>query len=152
MRFLVNRDAAFLSLLGNALHPRYTAPVSATCCNPFAKPRLVVQEGEAVSFAAAITICGLQAKLDDEVADCRSRITGVSLRGARGILSSQISKAELVLKRQGFPFDEVQGALAEQTDIEKYATQNGKPTLEELSRPSSFSFGKIVAHTGEKGR
>ncbi|MDF3128520.1 DUF5685 family protein [Kiritimatiellaeota bacterium B1221] len=152
MRFLVNRDATFLSILGNALAATQEAPQSATCCNPLGKPRWVVQEGDPVSYAAAVTLCGLKAKLDDEVADRRSWLTGMPVRGLRGALSGQIAKAELRLNRLGFPVDAVAEALEEQTHIEKHATAAGKAHLDDLSRPSAFSFGKIVAHTGGQAR
>ncbi|WFB37792.1 DUF5685 family protein [Kiritimatiellota bacterium B12222] len=150
MRFLVNRDATFLSILGNALDPTETVPESATCCNPLGKPRWVVQKGDSVSYAAAITMCGLKAKLDDEVEDRRLWCSAVPVRGLRGIVSGALSKAEDHLNQVGFPVDRVQEALSEQSLIEKFATTSGKANLEDLSRPTSFSFGKIFAHSHER--
>jgi hypothetical protein len=152
MRFLVNRDATFLSLLGNAMLEAPAVPVSATCCNPLGKPRLVVQDGDAVSYAAAVTMCGLKAKLDDEVADRRSGPSAFALRGVRGVLARPVSRAEMFLNGHGFPVDAVLEALGEQSGIEQQALHSRKPDLEELSRPSSFTFGKILAHTGERAR
>jgi len=152
MRFLVNRDATFLSLLGTALAPAPAPPVTAMCCNPMGKPRLVVQDGAAVTYAAAVTMCGLQAKLDDELTDRRRGPTRFALRGIRGSVSRSVSKAEAHLSQSGFPVDDVREILGEQSRIEQWATGCGNPDLEALSRPSAFAFGKIVAHTGERSR
>lgn len=152
MRFLVNRDATFLSLLGNALASAPVAPLLATCCNPLGKPRLVVQEGDAVSYAAAVTMCGLKAKLDDEVSDRRFQPTRVAFRGMRGALARPISRAEMYLSQQGFPLAAVQEALGEQSLIEQATRKSRKPDLTELSRPSAFTFGKILAHSSERSR
>lgn len=145
-RFLVNRDATFLSLLGNGLQESPTTPVSNTCCNPLGKPRLVVQERDAVSYAAAVTICGLKAKLDDEVEDRRAGPTRFALKGLRGLNASSFSKEDDVLRSQGFPLSEVQEALAEQSVIELHASASNSLELEAVSAPTSFTFGKILAH------
>lgn len=150
MRFLVNRDATFLSILGTALHPDSASPVYATCCNPLGIPRPVVQEGDAVSYAAAVTLCGLSAKLDDEVLDRRSRPAGIACRGLRGVLSRPICRAEATLKGRGFPVAAVRDALSEQSFLEEEACARGRPDLDALCRPSAFAFGQIVAHTGER--
>ena len=152
MRFLVNRDATFLSLLGNALDPAPAPPVNTTCCNPLGKPRLVVQDGAAVSYAAAITMCGLKAKLDDEVADRRFSPTRFALRSMRGVLARPVSKAGVHLYQTGFPVDAVREALAGQSLIEQQASRCGNPDLAALSQPSAFTFGKIVAHTADHAR
>ncbi len=152
MRFLVNRDATFLSLLGNALGERPAVPVRATCCNPLGKPRQLVQEGDAVSYAAAVTMCGLRAKLDDEVTDRRFRPARFAFRGVRGILSRPISRAEMFLNQHGFPVDAVRGNLSEQSSVEQQAVSRRDPDLDALSFPSAFAFGKIVAHSSEQAR
>ena len=149
MRFLVNRDATFLSLLGSALVESSFKPVKTTCCNPLGKPRLVVQDGEAVSYAAAVTVCGLGAKLDDEVADRGHHPSGVALRGIRSGLGKKISKAEGVLSQRGFPLDVVHLRLNDQLRVEAEARASGDPDLEELSRPTAFTFGKILRHSSK---
>ena len=152
MRFLVNRDATFLSLLGNAMNPASKPPVTATCCNPLGKPRLVVQEGYAVSYAAAITLCGLHAKLDDEILDQTSRPTRAALKGARGVLNGPVTRAGGYLESVGFPVETVRQTLGSQALLEKEAESRGRADLSQLSEPSSFTFGKIVAHTAQHQR
>ncbi len=150
MRFLVNRDATFLSLLGNGLALSPSAAVTTTCCNPFGKPRQVVQNGDAVSYAAAVTMCGLQAKLEDEVADRGRGPSRVALQGFQSILSRPMTKARIELRRTGFPVEQVQDALREQPGLEQEAADSGRLQMETLSQPSAFAFGKIVRHTAQQ--
>lgn len=151
MRFLVNRDATFLSLLGNALCDDSAHPVSTTCCNPMGKPRSLVQEGAAVSYAAAVTLCGLRAKLDDEVADHRRfHPAGMLCDGARNVLARPISRAESYLMHRGFPVGEVRDTLSKQPRIEQEAVRRGNTDLHTLSGPTAFSFGQLLAHVGDR--
>jgi len=152
MRFLVNRDATFLSLLGNGLAQTPSSAVTTTCCNPFGKPRQVVQDGDAVSYAAAVTMCGLQAKLEDEITDRGRRPSRYALQGLQDILTRPISKAQHELRQAGFPVEEVKEALHEQPRLEQEARDSGIPQMEALSRPSAFTFGKIVRHTGQQAQ
>jgi hypothetical protein len=39
-----------------------------------------------------------------------------------------------------------------QTRIEQQSLRSGRPDLEALSRPTAFSFGHILAHTGNRAR
>ncbi len=151
-RFLVNRDATFLSLLGSGLTPHPDAPVSNTCCNPLAKPRELYQDGRSVSFAAAVTVCGLNTKLHDEIDDRQPGCSRMALRGAKGLLQSPFRKAQEVLKEQNFPVAAVQEHLAEQTEREQEARSSGHPDLEALSQPTATSFGQILGHCAEQAR
>ena len=151
-RFLVNRDATFLSLLGDAMAETGREPASATCCNPLGKPRLVYQEGPAVEYAADVTLCGLHAKLDDEAADARSRPRAWAMQGLRGALSRPVRRAVARLDQRGFPIDEVQGRLAEQGAVEHAIAQSGRVELAPLSAPTAFSFGHIVAYAGHQAQ
>ena len=151
-RFLVNRDATFLSLLGNGLQDTPTKPISTTCCNPLGKPRQVVQEGEAVTYAAAVTVCGLKAKLDDEVEDRGFGPARLALKGVRGMNVGSFERAQRILNERGFPVSEVSEALDQQPEIERAMSRSGTPELEVLSRPTSFAFGKIVSHVSERAR
>lgn len=152
MRFLVNRDATFLSILGNGLKEVPESPVQATCCNPLGRRRWVVQDGDAVRYAAAVTICGLKAKLADELTDRRRSPARFALRGVNGALNTTAARAEKHLCEREFPVREVLQALGRQDALEREATREGKIDLKLLSGPTSFAFGHILAHTAGRGR
>ena len=70
-RLLVNRDSTFVALLAAAQSPVAPTVTLSTRCQPWSRPIPVFESGFAPAFAAAVTLCGLQAKLDDEQADER---------------------------------------------------------------------------------
>ena len=68
-RGLVNRDSTFLTLLGGALTRDAPSFEEAMCCNPLATPRALLSDGPVIQYAGAVTLCALNAKLDDDVLD-----------------------------------------------------------------------------------
>lgn len=65
-RFLVNRDSTFLSLMTASVSGQAPAPVQSTCCNPISAPRPLLKDGLHAQYAAAVTVCGLATKLEDD--------------------------------------------------------------------------------------
>lgn len=127
-RILVNRDAAFLGLLGLALDPEEPHWKPATCCNPLARPFPVADDHPAIEHAAAVTICGLAAKLEDDRRDENSGRRGVS-RIARWMLTPAVDGALATLNGGGFPAGEVLDTLAGQTNLEiENPTRADEPT------------------------
>lgn len=140
-RWLVNRDAAFLSLLGSALRPAPSIGTRATCCNPWAKPRELVQSAFHVEYAAAITVCGLAAKLEDDAQDETGPRRWLSKLGARG-MRRFANRAVEILKRSGFRVRLVMEALAGQHRCESEC----RPGSMEAAEPTRFAYGEIFAH------
>ena len=140
-RLLVNRDAAFLSLLGSALCETEPEIVLATCCNPLAKPRSLVHTAPHVDYAAAVTVCGLAVKLDDDADDepgLRGRVAGIS----RAALRTPLLKAVDVLEDTGFPVSETLELMRAQKGSESVA--HGCPT--EAAQQTRLAYGNIFAH------
>ncbi len=137
-RFLVNRDAAFVGLLGISIDPKVPEWKQATCCNPLSLPFPVTDEHPAVLHAAATTICGLAAKLNDDACD-----EGIFRRGlARlgGIITNPATeRAVALLNGSSFPTEEVLESLAKQEMIESTAPIRA-------DEPTGNAYGAIVAH------
>jgi len=132
-RCLVNRDSTALALLGTSLQSAGLSPTSATCCNPFASPRPLFVDGPVTRFAAAVTVCALGAKLDDDEADERGLRRHVSGMAA-GWVDEAVGKAMGILHALSFPVDRVRAALQPPTGASFEAT--------------GTAFGEIVAHFG----
>jgi hypothetical protein len=97
-RFLVNRDATFVALLAAALSTR---------CQPWRQPMPVLDSGPGPAFAGAVTLCGLEAKLDDEYADERG-LRAAGCRVLSALSRSRFDRAHATLAASGFPVAEVQ--------------------------------------------
>jgi hypothetical protein len=137
-RLLVNRDAAFLSLLGLCLDPRPPAWRKTTCCNPFAEPFLLADDHPAVVHAAAVSVCGLAAKLDDDADDEGPvRRRGAQLLGA--LTAPVTDRAIARLNTSHFPTAAVMDCLHSQSRIE-----NSSP--HQAAQPTSQAFRQIFAH------
>lgn len=140
-RFLVNRDAAFLSLLGSALSRSGPAVTRATCCNPLAAPRSLVQSAPHVHYAAAVTMCGLAVKLEDDADDERGWHGHVAAVG-HAALRPCIIEAVGVLESTGFPVGET---------LEFMRSQKGEESLADVTptgaaMPTRRAYGNIFAH------
>ena len=141
-RFLVNRDAVFLSLLGLSLQK--TPPVlrKTTCCNPFSAPKPLMQDDLVVDYASAVTVCGLGAKLEDDSLDEKdwkgglARLVGASTKGA-------VHKAIGFLNSVDFPSNKVIQSLETQTEIER-----SQPTIQEAATPTAKAYEYIFGHLG----
>lgn len=141
-RWLINRDCTFLALLGTAQTKDSPRPTLATCCNPWAAPRRLVQDSHAVRYAAAVTLCGLAAKLEDDAEDERGPRRWLAMAGRRACEEST-SRAVGLLHALDFPVGRVMQAL--------HATPcgaHGGSGLHEAAAPTSLAYGEIVAHTG----
>lgn len=137
-RLLVNRDAAFLGLLGLSLAPREPQWKHATCCNPMSRPFPVADTHPAIAHAAAATVCGLAAKLADDAHDERGPRRGLARLGLWATTPA-VDNAIAFLNSSGFPTLHVLETLSTQSRIE---TQD--PALAE--RPTATAYGEITAH------
>ena len=137
-RLLVNRDAAFVALLGIGLDPEEPCWKEATCCNPLGRPFPVADDHPAVRHAAAATMCGLAVKLDDDARD-----EGLVRRGmasaARRLIAPAAGRAISLLNGASFPTSAVTAALDRQSQIEREAPQRA-------DEPTAFAFGAITSH------
>jgi hypothetical protein len=138
---LVNRDAAFMGLLGISLDPRPPRWKQGTCCNPFARPFALADEHPAVLHAAAVSVCGLAAKLDDDTRD-----EGVVRRGlariGRRLAGSATDRAVALLNTTSFPTARVMECLDGQDALE-----SADPLR--ADEPSAAAYGFIVAHLAD---
>jgi hypothetical protein len=140
-RLLVNRDGAFLSLLGSALCRTAPHVSSATCCNPLGKPRLLVQSAAHVDYAAAVTVCGLAVKLEDDADDepgLRGRLAAIG----HSAMHSSLSKAVAVLETADFPVGETLEYMRAQKGSE--SAFNSSPS--DAARQTRLAYANIFAH------
>ncbi len=142
-RFLVNRDSAFLALLGSAFAKSPSTLCQKTCCNPFSTPRDLVADNRVLQYTAAVTICGLSAKLDDDAEDER----GWRRRAARCgslTLDAPIGDALGLLHAMRFPVQKVRAWMTGQSVIESRSA-----TLHDVAHPTSAAYGEIVGHLAD---
>ncbi|MDP1589844.1 MAG: DUF5685 family protein, partial [Prosthecobacter sp.] len=139
-RWLVNRDSTFLTLLGSALAETPPQLCQTTCCNQFAPPRDLVADNAVLQFTAAVTICGLSAKLDDDAQDEHGWRRHAARFGSKA-LDTPIGDALGLLHAMRFPVQDVRTWMAGQADIE-----NRSATLQDCARPTSAAYGEIVGH------
>lgn len=140
-RLLVNRDAAFIGLLGISLDPSVPRWKQATCCNPLAVPFPVADDHPAVSHAAAVTVCGLAAKLSDD-----GRDEGIFRRNAarfgRVMASPAVDRAVATLNSTAFPTADVLAGLEAQESFET----NDPLRADE---PTAGAYGAITSHLAD---
>ena len=142
-RWLVNRDSAFLTLLGNALTDTPPELCQTTCCNKFAAPRDLVADSTVLQYTAAVTVCGLSAKLDDDAQDERGwRLHAARVRSR--VLDTPIGDALSLLHAMRFPVQEVRAWMAGQGDIEQASAG-----LHECAGPTRAAYGEIVGHLAQ---
>ena len=139
-RFLINRDTTFIALLGSAISPQEPAVAPATCCNPLGKKKPLLAESPHLRYAAAVTVCGLGAKLEDDGED-ESGWKGGLARGARFILDHPVETAKIELYRSGFPVDEVAAEMSGQRRVEDRGAD-----LWSAAGPTRRAFGQIMGH------
>ncbi len=140
-RLLVNRDAAFIGLIGVSLDPSPLRWKQKTCCNPLAKPFPVMDDHPAILHAAAVSVCGLAAKLEDDIHDegfLRRNIAQVG----RFITGSAVDRAVATLNRTSFPTAEVMETLKSQAIIETRMPENA-------DGPTAKAFGMITSHLAD---
>jgi hypothetical protein len=106
----------------------------------------VFEVGPAPAFAAAVTLCGLEAKLADECADERGlRATGSRLLSA--FVRPGFERARAFLASTDFAVAEVWRQLVGQSRIEQQVLAGGDPAL--AAQPSARAFAAIVMHTAQ---
>lgn len=135
---LVNRDAGFLALLGLSLDPASPKWHAATCCNPFAASFDVVDDHPVVLHAAAVSVCGLKVKLDDDVED-EGPLRGAVARFGRIISQPAADRAVARLNGSDFPTDRVVSLMGRQASIEKQSPWRA-------DEPTAEAYGEITAH------
>ncbi len=142
-RFLVNRDAAYLALLGQGLSAVPVGAESRACCNPLGASRMVLEASPLLSYTAAVTVCGLAAKLDDDRSDERGWRRVAALQGGY-LIGPARDRAVATLNALGFPTQQVVATLARQSSVER-----GRPTLAAAAAPTAQAYGVIFGHLGE---
>jgi hypothetical protein len=135
---LVNRDAAFVGLLGISLDPAAPRWRETTCCNPLARPFPLADDHPAVVHAAAVTVCGLAAKLSDDSRDEGLLRRNVA-RVGRLIAGPAVDRAVATLNSSSFPTARVMEALEGQEHIEVTDPMRA-------DQPVAEAFGTITSH------
>lgn len=139
-RMLVNRDAAFIGLLGISLGQKAPAWKQATCCNPLKQPFPVAEDHPAIHHAAAVTICGLAAKLRDDAGDETIFRRGFA-RMAGFLTRRATDRAVAMLNSTSFPTGAVVDCLANQEAVEAADPLHA-------DGPTAEAYGTIVSHLG----
>lgn len=148
-RLLVNRDATFLALLGLSLDPEPPRWRRATCCNPLAAPFPVDDQHPAIRHAAAVSVCGLAAKLADDACD-EGPLRRVFSRLAGALTSVPTDRAIARLNSTGFPTARVLEALRGQDEVELRSPLDADaPTAEAFAR-ITVHLSRLVPSTGSE--
>lgn len=139
-RFLVNRDSTFLTLLASALTADHSTTTLRTCCNPLATATPLTINSKAQQYSAAIAICGLAAKCEDDISDHRGfrKVAANSIyAGTRKWQDTAIS----TLNSLQFPTAKVINTLGKQKIVE---TPNN--SMSEAAFPTARSYEIIFDH------
>lgn len=145
-RSLTHRDAAFLALLGTAQQGEAPTPRASTCCNPLARKRAHHEEGVAPEYAAAVSVCGLAVKLDDDAGD-EGWLRRRASRALGGMLTRSTAIATEILEDLGFPTARVREGILVQGEMERELASQRSFDPEAVTRPTASTFGHIVGHT-----
>lgn len=116
-RWLTNRDGAFVSILGASFAADGVSSRLGTCCNPLGRKRELRDDGDHARFAAAVTVCGVYTKLQDDWEDesgIRKYLGGLG----HSMLRSSAYKAIEYLDGLGFPTRSVRLGLEGQSSRE----------------------------------
>lgn len=139
-RFLVNRDATFLALVGDAIAPEACGQKMMTCCNPLANKRGIMSGGQSLQYASAVSMCALAVKLEDNVSDDSGLKKYASLIGSKSISKAK-DHAVSTLNSMRFPTQMVISQLESQPDVEA-----SQPDFESAAEPTANAFGTIMRH------
>ncbi len=140
-RLLVNRDAAFIGLVGMSLDPIALPWKNATCCNPLANRFPVSDDHPAILHAAAVSVCGLAAKLADDSHDEGFLRRGLARIG-RVLTGPAVDRAVAALNSSSFPTEQVWDALAGQEEIEVSDPLRA-------DQPVAMAYGTITSHLAD---
>lgn len=141
-RTLINRDSAFLSLLGHSLLPEPAPITRTTCCNPWATSRPLVQSSPMTPFVTSVTLCGLLAKLQDNLQD-ETGARRVFPAMALPLLSACEARATGCLQALGFPSHQVHHALGSSDEPAAPSDPFTAP-----AEATGEVYGEIVRFTG----
>jgi len=145
-RFLINRDSTFIAILAGAQLQEPPQPNLATCCNPLSKKRALYESGLFADYAAAVTLCGLRSKLEDDVRDEAAPRKWLAQVLSK-ICRDRFDKAWQTLARLEFPLDSVATQLKKQQELEKNTLYRRSGNLWTVSEPSAHALGHIFSHT-----
>lgn len=140
-RLLVNRDAAFMGLLGISLDPKPPCWSQRTCCNPFTRPFAMADEHPAVLHAAAVTVCGLATKLADDGRDEGVVRRSMARIGSR-LAGPATDRAVALLNTTSFPTARVMESLDRQDAVELANPLHA-------DEPTATVYGIIVSHLAD---
>lgn len=142
-RFLVNRDSTFLSLLGSALTASPNNCEVTTCCNPLSKPSALLIDSSIQSYSAAVAVCGLTAKCDDDASD-HSAPRALLAKGLLGMTQSWKDRALSTLNSSRFPTVNTLSLLAAQTENETAET-----SVTTAASATANAYQNIFQHLGK---
>lgn len=139
-RFLVNRDSTFLSIVGSSLSPNSTQNTMSTCCNPLGTPCELKINSCIQQYSAAVAICGLSAKCDDDAHD-HSGIRKLTATSIQAATRNWRDTAIHTLNSLHFPTSTILSTLAQQSAVEtpQHSTQ-------EAAAPTAQSYQRIFEH------
>lgn len=139
-RALNNFEGTFLALLVDAQSETPLELMRSTCvASPFSLRRAVAQK-PALEFAAAATVCGVNAKLQDDIADGDA---GRIVRLVTWLGRSRVRAAQEKVRDLGFPLEVIEHQWVAQRALEAA----GDLGLERAVEPSAKAYAAIVAHT-----
>jgi Family of unknown function (DUF5685) len=137
----VNRDATFIGLLGISLDPEAPRWKKATCCNPLTSPFFVADDHPAILHAAAVSVCGLAAKLADDSRD-EGFLRKSAARISRALAGPAVDRAVATLNSSSFPTSRVLEALEGQEEIEASDPMRA-------DQPVAEAYGIITSHLAD---
>jgi len=138
-RFLINRDSTFLNLLGSAMDPHPAAFQPATCCNPLGKAHPLLPSGPVPLFVSSVTVCGLIAKLQDDMEDERGP-RRMAARFCGGLLAETEAKATGLLHAWDFPTHTVRAHIQ---------PASGSAGFVEQATHTGLAYAEITAFIGK---
>ena len=150
-RLLLNHDTVFLGEVLAALAESAAGPPSwdqsIVSRNCLSLPATEAAVPPSLSFAAAATVVLAEAKMADHAADSEQ----LRWRLGQRLYSTSFEDASRWLRDQGFPLDEVRGALAGQEHREELARAgsgegSAAMSLASLAEPTAFATGMFFGH------
>ncbi|MFC4993703.1 DUF5685 family protein [Rubritalea tangerina] len=141
-RFLVNRDSTFLSLIGSSLSNSPQANESSTCCNPLANPTPLLIDSDIQAYSAAVAVCGLSAKCQDDQQDHRYSRAWLAKSVLRATTPWQ-DKALSTLNSLGFPTQSTLTHLGQQSERETPLS-----SFQQAASPTAHAYQNIFQHLG----
>ncbi len=142
-RFLVNRDSTFLSLLGSALSRSPNSCQLSTCCNPLSTPSALWIDSDVQSYSAAVAVCGLSAKCEDDRHDHtgpRALLAKSIFRGTSGWRDTALA----TLNSTGFPTAQTIAYLQQQE-----SNESPNSSISQAAESTALAFQNIFDHLGK---